>query len=206
MYVQWCVKGIPGGSNPNSGLSFNWDEAKNVVRLDGGIISNWWRNKALISPGEVAVQLTDYNLDRHLHDYENYGSDTPFISLASGCVERDPALANNFVYSAVDTALEFATNAWANPGALYYCWVSVALNPAVEIQGVAEAVRDLNVYHRWSRYQLEGEITAKILIPANQISKVEWWNGSHSMSDPQDTFLNPSFIDPKVVTNVREFF
>ncbi len=206
MYVQWCVKGISSGADPYSPDMFDWDAAKNVLRSEEGIISNWWRKKGRISPNEVAGQLTENNLDRHLHDYGNFGPDTPFISLASGSVERDPILAGNFVYSAVDTALEFATDAWGRPGALFYCWVSVALNPAVEIQGVAEAVRDLNVYHRWSRYQLEGEITAKVHIPANQIKKVEWWDGSQSMTDPQDTFFNPSFVDPSVVTNVREFF
>lgn len=206
MYVQWCVKGISSGIAPNSGNVFDWDAAKNVLRLDEGIVSNWWRKKGTISPGEVADELTQQNLDRHLHDYGGFGPDTPFISLASGCVERDKGAATNFVYSAIDTALDFATDAWNYPGALFYCWVSVALNPAVEIQGVAEAVRDLNVYHRWSRYQLEGEIAAKVHIPANQISKVEWWDGSHSKNNPQHTFTNHSFVDPSVVTNVREFF
>ena len=141
-----------------------------------------------------------------MHDYENYGADSPFISLASGAVERDSGASRNYVYSAIDTALGFATAYWSRPGALFYCWVPTALNPAVEVQSVAETIRDLNVYHRWSRYQLEGEITAKIYIPANQISRVEWWDGSHSKSAPQHTYDNSGFVDPVVVTNVRDFF
>jgi hypothetical protein len=76
----------------------------------------------------------------------------------------------------------------------------------VEIAGVAEAVRELNVYHRWSPYQLEGEITAKVQIPANQVSRVEWWDGSLHKDRPTDTLINPSYVDPTPVTNLRDLF
>jgi hypothetical protein len=80
------------------------------------------------------------------------------------------------------------------------------MNPAPEISSVAEAVRDLNVYRRWSPYQLEGEITAKIQIPANQISHVEWWDGAQRRDQPVRTFVNPAFVDPAPVINLRDLF
>lgn len=201
MYIQWCVKGISGAA---SGLTK--DQAFDLVKSGGGIISNWWRDKGTIYSNEPPLVLTEHNLDRHLHDYANFGPQSPFISLASGSVERDTLLRRNIIYSAVDTALLFATDSWAHPGALFYCWAPVAPNPAVRVAGVAEAVRDLNVYHRWSPYQLEGEITAKVQIPANQINRVEWWDGSQRKDGPVETYANPNFMDPAPVTNLRNLF
>jgi hypothetical protein len=128
------------------------------------------------------------------------------LSLASGCVERDTIAQRNYIYSAIDTALGFATDYWSQPGALFFCWTLVASNPAVEVAGVSEAVRELNVYHRWSPYQLEGEITAKVQIPANQISRVEWWDGAVRKDRWIDRFINPKYVDPAPVTNLRDLF
>jgi hypothetical protein len=207
MYIQWCVKGISGTNGPgNSPSGLTMQEAFWVMTSGSGIVSNWWRNQHTISPDQVATVLTDQSLDRHLHDYANFRTQTPFISLASGCVERDAILRRNSVYSAIDTALLFATDAWAHPGALFYCWVPVGHNPAVKASGVAEAVRDLNVYHRWSPYQLEGEITAKVHIPANQISRVEWWDGAQDKDQPLRTEHNHQLVDPSSLTNLRDLF
>jgi hypothetical protein len=113
----------------------------------------------------------------------------------------------NYVYSAIDTALAFATNWGRRDGALFYCWVPVALNSAVGIRAVAEEVRELNSYRSWSAYQLEGEITAKIEVPANQIKRVEWWDiASCRGNDPSDFEDNPNFQPPSPVLNVRELF
>jgi hypothetical protein len=62
------------------------------------------------------------------------------------------------------------------------------------------------VYRRWSPYQLEGEVTAKVQIPANQISRVEWWDGAQHKFQPIDTYINPDFVDPTPITKLREFF
>jgi hypothetical protein len=208
MYIQWFVKGIAGRDESQDGPELSWSEAKRLLADGHGITSNWWRNKPKqrISPHEVDAILNERNLDRHLHDYQNYGQQSPFISLASGSVERDTLVSQNFVYSAVTTALDFATDAWARPGALFYGWVPVALNPAVSLSTVAEEVRELNVYQRWSPFQLEGEVTAKIHIPSNQIKKVEWWDGSSKRDHQFDEFENPRFVDPRPITNVREHF
>ena len=199
MYVQWCVKGI-------SGNAISKADAFNLVASGAGISSNWLRHKGSISPGEVSRVLNSNNLDLHLHDYATFGQQSPFVSLASGCVERDALLQRNVIHSAIDIALQFATDCWANPGALYYCWTPVGMNPAAEVAAVAEAVRELNVYHRWSPYQLEGEITAKVEIPANQIHRVEWWDASQSKNRAADTLPNPRFVDPGPITNLREMF
>src|SRR5262245_30070962 len=100
MYVQWCVKGI-------SGNALTKKDAFDLVASGRGIPSNWLRHKGSISPGEVAKVLNPYNLDRHLHDYVNFGQQSPFVSLASGCVERDALLQRNVIHSAIDIALHF---------------------------------------------------------------------------------------------------
>lgn len=199
MYVQWFAKGI-------SGQYVSKADAWAMVASGEGILSNWWRAQGSITPAQVQQVLTETNLDRHLHAYASYGGTTPFISVASGCVERDALLQRNWIYSAVDTALEFATDAGAHAGAVFYGWTIVGLNPAVPLGGVSESVRELNVYRRWSPYQLEGEITAKVHIPANQIERVEWWDPALSLLSAQDTYDNPDFESPEPITNLRDLF
>jgi len=200
MYIQKFVKGIIG--EHQNGMS--WEDAKSILRTHQGIYSNWWRHKGLITPLDVALVLTEANLDRHLHDYSNFGRESPFISLAAGCVERDTLLEQNHLYSAKDTALDFATGAGSHAGVLFFGWVVVGLSPAVCIGSVAESVRELNVYHRWSPYQLEGEITAKVHIPANQIERAEWWEPGSTA--PYDEFPNPHYQAPSAILNIRELF
>jgi len=100
----------------------------------------------------------------------------------------------------------FATEDWKRPGALFYLWVPTGYNRAVSLSAVAEPVRDLNIYQRWSPYQLEGEITAKVNIPANQIEKVEWWDGNHSKTMPKLVWPNLDYVDPAPLSNIRELF
>lgn len=206
MYVQWFAKGIAGRHDVDPPGRLSKAEAWDIVDSGMGILSNWWRSLHEITPAQVGQVLTETNLDRHLHAYGTYGPSTPFISVASGCVERDALLQQNLVYSASDTALDFATDAWAHPGAVFYGWTVVGLNPAVPMAGISESVRELNVYRRWSPYQLEGEITAKVHIPANQIQRIEWWDPNLSHSAPEDVHPNPGFEAPDPISNVRELF
>jgi hypothetical protein len=74
------------------------------------------------------------------------------------------------------------------------------------MSGVSESVRELNVYRRWSPYQLEGEITAKVHIPSNQIQRVEWWDPNYSCGAAQHVYVNPDFEAPDPISNVRELF
>ena len=204
MYIQYCVKGIAGSINDDNG--FTWQDATDLVRNAEGIFSNWWRNRNVISPQQVAAVLTEQNLDRHLHDYANYGLDSPFISLACGAVERHVPHRRTYIWSAIDTALLFATEDWTRPGALFYVWVPTSHNRAVSLSLVAEPVRDLNIYRRWSPYQLEGEVTAKIHIPANQIERVEWWDGRYSKAQPRHSWANRDYISPSPLSNLRDLF
>jgi hypothetical protein len=205
MYIQRCVKGIAGQDSGHS-TGLTWTEAQDMVSSRKGIVSNWWRHKGTITAQEIADVLTEQNLDSHLHDYASFGGQTPFISLAAGAVERDTLVRWNFEYNAVDTALGFATEDWARPGALFYCWLPTSLNRTVEVEFVAEAVRDLLVYRGWSPWQLEGEVTAKVHVPSNQIECVEWWDGTFSRSQPQFTYRNSECADLTRVTNFRNLF
>ena len=204
MYIQHCVKGIAGSQNNDDRLT--WHDAIELVRSAEGIFSNWWRKNMTISPQQVAGVLTELNLDSHLHDYANYGTDSPFISLACGAVERYVPHRRTYTCSAIDTALLFATDDWLRPGALFYLWIPTSHNKAVPLSMVAEPVRDLNIYRRWSPYQLEGEVTGKIHIPANQIEKVEWWDGGHSKSKRQYLWVNSNYVSPDPLSNIRELF
>ena len=204
MYLQYCVKGIAGATGTKDGITK--DQAKALMWENLGIPSNWWGREGTISPTDVAEVLTEENLERHLHDYEQVRDRTPFISLACGAVERDVVMRYNWVRSARDTALMFATNNGTRPGALFYLWVAVSHRRAVAVQTVAEPVRDLNIYWRWSPYQPEGEVTAKVHIPANQIEKLEWWVPAGGAGRVEETVPNPHYVKPELLSDVRELF
>ena len=213
MFIQWCIKGIAQSSNGLEGID---DTMANKMINGDGIQSNWLRSllPSLTSkispvdlPAEIQQRLTAGNLDRHIHDYENYKKDTPFISMTAGCVERDVALRLNRIHEAQDVALRFATDWGSHPGYLFYCWVVVGLKPAVTVASVAEEVRELNTYLSWSDYQLEGEVTAKIYVPASQILKWERWeideNGEVNAKFSEEG-KNLRFDEPAIVSNLRE--
>lgn len=208
LYIQHCVKGISGSEN--GGLT--WEDAQEIITCNKGIVSNLWRNHGMITPQTAAKVLNDKNLDRHLHNYATYQDETPFISLACGAVVRDRydlfnrATWRNDSYPAIERALSFATNDWNHPGALFFLWVITSNNITTRLAAVAEPVRDLNIYRRWSPNQTEGEITAKIHIPANQIKKIEWWDGTHSTKRRQHILRNVNYFKPKLISNIRDFF
>jgi hypothetical protein len=215
MFVQWCIKGIRGrinGEPPEIGLTS--EEAISIVRDREGILCNWWRDVKKISPAQRRQKLTSSNLDLHVNNYNSIRKDTPFISVTAGCVERDVFYRTNRIVSAEDTALMFATDNGTRPGFLFYCWVIAGLKPAVAIESVAEEVRELNSYRSWSAYQLEGELTAKIQIPANQIQKIEWWAPGQDgqlakkTGQPQwnPAYSNSLFNPPSEISNIRELF
>jgi hypothetical protein len=206
--VQWCIKGI-AGRHPTDTVGAGIDDATARAMIDDGdgIHCNWWRAVGTISPAKIRQKLTPGNLDRHIHDYETFGPDTPFISLTAGCVERDVALRLNRIHEAQDVALRFATDWGHRTGYLFYCWVVVGLKPAVTVESVAEEVRELNTYLSWSDYQLEGEVTAKINVPANQISACERWDGD-GLGRVNAGYVwrheNTRFDGPAIVSNLRE--
>ena len=204
MYIQWCVKGISAG--PVTGI----DDKAVLEMLNGGkgIWCNWWRNQGgPQSPADTFRMLNDANLERHVNNYSVARKDTPFISVAAGAVERHQFLTRNVVYPAIDTALSFATDYNKHPGYIFYCWVLVGIKKAPELKAFAEEVRDLNLYQRWSRYQLQGELTAKIEIPTTQIERVEKWiPGKMGAPNFDREFKNPHFVAPERISNVRGLF
>lgn len=208
MFVQWCIKGVRGiAAGEPAGYGIDDQIARDMIDGGHGILCNWWRRVVTISPAQVPSKLTASNLDRHIHDYDRFKADTPFISLTAGCVERDAALKLNRVHEAQDVALRFATDWGARTGYLFYCWVVVGLKPAVSVESVAEEVRELNTYVSYSDYQLEGEITAKLRIPVNQIQRCERWDvvqAGHVRPAYTWVHMNARFDPPAIVSNIRE--
>ena len=210
MIVQWAIKGISGGSSGISDV-----DAKALIDDGHGIICNWWRNAFRIAPPQIRAKLSYSNLLRHVNQYaapdpvtgQPFSESTPFISLTAGCVERNTLLRTNLVIPARQTALEFATEWGTCSGYLFYCWVLVSINPAVEIEAAAEEIRELNTYRSYSSYQTEGEIAAKIQIPSNQIEKCEKYDPTNAgLLTPTWVHRNPNFESPEPISNVREFF
>ena len=206
MIVQWCMKGM---SLPDD------KAARDVIDSEGGLQCNWWRTVHRITPSEVRAKLTRGNLDRHVNHFTSVDSSTgmpfsrmsPFISLSAGTIERDAAAQTNHVHRARRTALWFGTQFGTETSAyLFTCWTLLAPRSAVGVEAVAEEVRDVNTYRRYSAFQTEGEILAKIIVPGNQIRDCQKWS-----FDPATrrlryvwTHPNPSFTKPEILTNVRE--
>lgn len=206
MIVQWCIKGL---ALPDDRT------ARHIIDRRVGICSNWWRTVGAIGQAEISDKLTLANLDLHVNHFSDpdpatgspFSKMTPFISLSSGTVERDSVMKTNYVHTALRTALWFGTNFGASETAyLYTCWVLVAPRSAVEVEGVAEEIRDLNTYRRYSAYQTEGEITAKVVVPDNQIAKCQKWTWDRHARTMVPGWIqhNPRFIPPDVLSNIRE--
>lgn len=194
MIVQWCIKG----------LSMQGDKAaRDIIDKREGIICNWWRTVHQIAPAEVRGKLTARNLDLHVNHFtsidsatgSSFSENTPFISLSCGTIERDTAAQTNLVHRALQTALWFGTEFGQKTVAyLYTCWVVLSPRPSVEIETVAEEVRDLNAYRRYSPFQTEGEVTAKVQVQDNHIQSCErWeWNRGAWKFERQWVYPNPS--------------
>lgn len=202
MIIQWCMKGLALTSD---------DVARAIVDDREGLICRWFREQGRISPQEIREKLTVDNLDRHVNHFmaidpltrRPFAEGSPFISLCAGVVDRDAFSRTNYVRRALETALYFGSDFNKLPHAyVYTCWVILAPRPSVAIEGVAEEIRDLNAYRRYSPYQLQGEVTAKVFIPDNQIARCEKWQVKPARR--LWTHDNPRFTTPEQLTNVRE--
>jgi hypothetical protein len=205
MIVQWCLKGM---RLPDD------ESAKALIDRRSGLVCNWWRDQGTISPHEIREKLTPENLDRHVNHFDDpepvtgrpFREVTPFISLSAGTVERDKVMQTNVTHTARETALGFGSGFGAVTTAyLYRTWVVVAPRQAVKVENIAEEVRELTTYRSYSAFQLEGEVVAKVIVPANQIEWCERWE-----IDPIQGWLplwrhdNQDFSLPTELSNVRE--
>lgn len=204
MIVQWCIKGMKLGAE---------SEARHILK--NGISCNWWRDVGNISPPQIAEKLTLPNLDDHINRFNEVDSSTgrlvrevtPFISLSAGTVERDRFWATNTVHSARATAIHFGSDFNREDTAYtFVCWTLVSIRPAVEVECVSEEIRELNTYVSYSRYQLQGEIAAKIHVPTSQIKCCEIYK--RGPKDPTyqltKTLTNINFRHPGALTNERD--
>jgi hypothetical protein len=204
--VQWCIKGL---ALPDDAA------ARGIIDSQGGIVCNWWRAVGTISPSETRAKLNDMNLNYHVNHFKvtdpatsrPFFEQTPFISLSAGTVERDTAAKTNLVHRARKTALWFGTGFGAQDAAyLFICWTILAPRPCIPIEGVAEEVRDLNAYRRYSDVQTEGEVTVKVIVPDNHIKSCEKWVWDRRICEflLKWEYRNPRFTRPEQLSNVRE--
>lgn len=205
MLVQWCMKG----------LAMESDEAARAIIDDRrGLLSAWWRGARMIAPEETRDLLTADSLDRHVNHFDDiipgrrcsYGSVSPYVSLSCGTVSRDAGRATNNIHTALRTALWFGTAFGSRQEAyIYSCWVVVAPRAAVPVEGVAEEVRSLTTYRNYSTYQPEGEVTAKVAVPDNQVRDCQKWEWRAGQA-PRLLWkhANVRFTAPEVLTNVNE--
>jgi hypothetical protein len=216
VYIQACLKGVSGITTA---------DAEAILR-GRGLACTWWRKAGRIRPEEIQQRLTRAEVSLHVNAFGadhptrggRVGDQTPFISLTAGAVERKTweedglEYGDNIEHGAFLTALAFASRQGeASEGFLFYCWVMVGLRPRPEIRHLAEEVRELNTYRGYSPYQREGEILAKVEVPANQIEKYERYE---FRPDPDGTPVpvcvemadNPDYVDPHLVTPYRGWF
>ena len=73
------------------------------------------------------------------------------------------------------------------------------------MEGVAEEIRDLNAYRRYSEFQTEGEIVAKIAVPDNHIRDCQKWIWDRAASKIERAWIetNPQAHPPEALSNVR---
>jgi hypothetical protein len=214
MIFQRVVKGIRAATATDAaGLTDN--EARAMV-AGAGLLSNWWRNApgGLISPPEIEEKLTEQALHAHLVKYDRVRETTPFISTTAGTVEREAAAEANVYFPPMYTALRFATDHFSQDGYVVHAYVFVLGRKSVELVEFAEELRDLNLYTGYYRWHPEGEIVAKVHIPARRIEKVERYShaGLEEALDngevpaAADVFRDPrTYRDPFEYANVRGF-
>jgi hypothetical protein len=198
LHIQWCMKGI----KQRPGM---FEDSHALEVFEYGIRSNWlWSNPLLALPiglkdGQQA--LSDSALLNHVNDYASVTSDTPYISLSAGVIVPHDATAPS-EHPAWFTALDFATDFGRQVGYVYRLWTIVSPKPAPKLLNVSDSVRDLNQFRQFWHFHDEGEIAAKLLVPAAQI---EWVAKVGAPGPPSFFHLNTlGFVDPRDICNLVE--
>jgi len=205
MQINWCLKGIAEDKG------FGDAEAAAVLATTG-ILSKWMLANSAKQTKDANVDaqnaLTTSALDDHVNNYAKVARDTPFISLSAGCREylgpRRPPLH----HPALHTAIGFATRWGRQAGYVFRCWVITGLQPAAELPGLAEEVRDLNLFGGFFAYHTQGEVTAKLVVPRRQIHWVVKYgpnrrpvNTSWPTVGARMHLYNWDFVTPDLVSN-----
>jgi hypothetical protein len=210
MIIQRVLKGLS-----------NLTDAEVQDIFTGGLTCNWWRTQGRLIQPLVPDRLTDRNLEWHRHSFttpdplQNYApfcDNTPFISTTAGTVDRDTANQTNTLVPAWRPALYFATNRWTTDGWLFYCHLFLIGRRAVAMEAFSEELRDVNLYTGFSPVHLEGEITAKLVIPAAQIERADFYSltdaraaAAHgALPTAQRSLINTDFVNPLDYSNLRE--
>lgn len=79
------------------------------------------------------------------------------------------------------------------------------------MEAFSEELRELNIYTAFSPFYLEGEITAKLVIPTAQIERAEFWSLSDarnaiaagSLPSASRTRSNAYYVKPDDYNNLR---
>jgi hypothetical protein len=106
-----------------------------------------------------------------VNSYWSVASTTPYISLSAGVV-LPVQVGGVTILPAWQTAADFATGSGTHAGYIFRCWCVVSPKSVPEIAGVADEVRDLNIFRNFWIFHDEGEIAAKLLVPGCQIQCV----------------------------------
>lgn len=204
MQVNWCFKGIAESA------SFDDLMAERVI-TQNGLLSSWMlaHGSAALGATHAASQqaLSETALDLHVNSYSSVATTTPYISLAAGCVEYRGSGKPAVVLPALATATRFATRRGKTSGFIFRLWVVTSPKPAAEVPGLAEDVRDLNLFSKFHRYHQQGEVTAKLYVPHRQVA---WVMKVDALGNPVDAswhgggnmYVNPDFVQPDAVSNV----
>jgi hypothetical protein len=213
MIFQRVLKGVPAAMGKTPGLT---DESASEAVAGRGVICNWWRNKpgGTISPPEIQAKLSERALYDHLVRYEDVGTETPFLSTTAGTVEPEVAAERNVFFPPMYTALRFGTRNFSQDGYIVHAYLYTLGKKSVELEEFAEEVRDVNTYTTFYAWHPEGEIVAKIMIPARRIERIERYDikGLLAQLDrghlptPAAVFSEPAvYRDPLQYANVRGF-
>jgi hypothetical protein len=203
MQINWCLKGI------RSQTGFGDSEALNVL-TGTGIQSSWLFNNGSMPLAQAAVEsqnaLSATALDDHVNNFAIVAGSSPYISLSAGCTEFAGSSAPASHYPALVTVLDFATGWGTVAGYIFRCWVVTAPQVSASIPGLADEVRDLNLFGHFTHYHREGEIAAKLLVPRRQVQwvhKVDASGAAMAFSGKRSaSATNPDFVYPETVSNL----
>jgi hypothetical protein len=195
MVIQWCLKGIQ--ERP----SFSDNEASDLI--DTGIKSNWLFNNPTVPVAQaipmVQGLLSLSALIMQVNNYAAVRTTSPYISLSAGVVVRDTPLGTR-TYPAWRSAVDFATDRGKVAGYIYRVWTIVTPKPSPGLMNVSDEVRNLNLFRAAWKYQHQGEVTAKLVIPPAQIEYVVKVGADRKLT--RFRVDNARFVKPDTISNL----